>query len=594
MEKLRVEISGDASELQEATKKAVKDLQNFEKVADKSISSIEKPSARSAKGITSLGKASANATPTLQEFSRVIQDAPFGIQGVGNNITQLVSNFGNLSRSAGGSRAAIKLLLSSFIGPAGILFAISTVVSLLTVFGDRLFSSKTEAEKLTKATEEAAKKLDDYVKSLKDANRAQLEGQQSAQKQIITLGQLRSVAEDASKSTEDRARAIKELRRLFPNYFKDLSDEKILTGGLSGVYDQLTNSILNRAKATAATNILVANAEKEIAILAKQGELQERLNTAIKTQNFLQSSNQGNRSGGVSFGLVKAENEVSSLNKELAELDSQLKQLESSNIDLESIVSKNGGIDLSGVTLKGGSPKVEIDPQIVLNPNARATLESSVDKANKTLQEIVTKRSEAFNLDFGEDQLKKGLKRLSNIRIGEKTNLELSLEALSNRINDTISGSLSNSLANIGQSLGEAIAQGGNVIQSAGNALVSGFGNFLSRMGQLLIEYGTLAVLKGKLDIAIATGGPVSIGAGLAAVAVGIALSAAGAALGSAAGGGFSGSGVSGGGSNRTTSFSGSSGGGFNGGRVVFEIEGTKLVGVLNRTANRNLAIGGN
>lgn len=92
----------------------------------------------------------ANAVPTLQEFSRVIQDAPYGIQGVGNNITQLVSQFGYLKKAAGGGKQALKALASSLAGPGGILFAISTVVSLLTVYGDELFASTNKAKQLEK------------------------------------------------------------------------------------------------------------------------------------------------------------------------------------------------------------------------------------------------------------------------------------------------------------------------------------------------------------------------------------------------------------------------------------------------------------
>jgi hypothetical protein len=105
-------------------------------------------------------------------------------------------------------------------------------------------------------------------------------------------------------------------------------------------------------------------------------------------------------------------------------------------------------------------------------------------------------------------------------------------------------------------------------------------------MGSALIKYGTLAVLKGKLDIAILTGGPVAIAAGLAAIGAGVALKAAGGALGAAAN------------KNRNTdnrtvatpqssaTISTSAAGSaqdFGGGRVVFEISGTNLIGVLNR-----------
>ena len=154
---------------------------------------------------------------------------------------------------------------------------------------------------------------------------------------------------------------------------------------------------------------------------------------------------------------------------------------------------------------------------------------------------------------------------------------------------DIAMGSFSDTIFNVFSAAGEAIANGGNVLGAIGSSIVQGFAGFLSNMGKMLIEYGTLAVVKGKLDLAIAAGGPVSIGAGLAAIAVGAALSLAGSLLGSAAGGGFGGGGAS---SSNTSSgssnYSSSYGGVGGGGTVVFRISGNDLVGVLSRQQDKN------
>tara|TARA_R110002167_G_scaffold147336_3_gene339478 strand:+ start:2975 stop:5197 length:2223 start_codon:yes stop_codon:yes gene_type:complete len=174
------------------------------------------------------------------------------------------------------------------------------------------------------------------------------------------------------------------------------------------------------------------------------------------------------------------------------------------------------------------------------------------------------------------------------------------LQEFNESANNLIQGSISQTFSNLGSSIGEALATGGNVLTAVGNTIIQGLSSFLSEMGGMLVKYGTLAILKGKLDLAILAGGPVAIGAGIAAVAVGIALSAAGAAIGSLSSNGSS----SGGGSRRgqtgSSNFSGSSGGGnfgaSSGGgmqNVVFEIQGTKLVGVLSNTLSRNRSLGG-
>lgn len=122
-------------------------------------------------------KETANATPTIIEFSRVIQDAPFGIQGVANNIQQLTTNFGFLRRSAGGTIPALKTLASSFIGTGGLVFAVSTITSLLVAFDGQLSASAIKA-----------KKLDDRVQDLNDTFQSELDLNKEQEKSLELQG----------------------------------------------------------------------------------------------------------------------------------------------------------------------------------------------------------------------------------------------------------------------------------------------------------------------------------------------------------------------------------------------------------------------
>lgn len=89
-------------------------------------------------GMKQLTQGTGKANIALTNFSRVVQDAPFGIIGIANNIDPLITSFQNLRKETGSSGAAFKSLLSGLTGPAGIAIGISTVTSLLVAFGPKI------------------------------------------------------------------------------------------------------------------------------------------------------------------------------------------------------------------------------------------------------------------------------------------------------------------------------------------------------------------------------------------------------------------------------------------------------------------------
>lgn len=117
----------------------------------------------------------ANAAPSVLEFSRIIQDAPFGIRGVANNIQQLSTNFGHLAASAGGTIPAIKSMLSMMTGPLGMMMAVSIVTSLAVAFGDKLFPATKDAEQGLKSVNTQLERQFDIYNKMKGFRGANLE-----------------------------------------------------------------------------------------------------------------------------------------------------------------------------------------------------------------------------------------------------------------------------------------------------------------------------------------------------------------------------------------------------------------------------------
>ena len=135
-------------------------------IEEAKLSYVQKKRAGSQKSVTkALGKqsdATGSATAATMELSRVVSDAPYGIRGMANNITQLVSQLGTASTKAGGFGAALKLMGKQLIGPLGIVFAITAVVSAL----DFMYGANKKAEGSTNDYADSLKGLEKTLSSL--------------------------------------------------------------------------------------------------------------------------------------------------------------------------------------------------------------------------------------------------------------------------------------------------------------------------------------------------------------------------------------------------------------------------------------------
>jgi hypothetical protein len=112
----------------------------------KSLKITKNEYSKLAKTQNQVSDATGSATSATMELSRVISDAPYGIRGMANNITQLVSQLGTASVKAGGLTNALKLMWSQLMGPLGIVLAITAAVSALDYFAGAQTKAKDETK----------------------------------------------------------------------------------------------------------------------------------------------------------------------------------------------------------------------------------------------------------------------------------------------------------------------------------------------------------------------------------------------------------------------------------------------------------------
>jgi hypothetical protein len=308
-------------------------------------------------------------------FNRVIQDAPFGIIGVGNNIQQLAEQFSALRITTGSTGTALSTFFKSlFTGSNLLVLGISAATAAFTAYQLGAFDSAEE-------TKDLAKELDDYKNSLDDVTKAQLEGAQSAQSEIQALKLLKLQAENANLPLEKRILAVKELRNQFPDYFKGLSDEQILLGNVGGAYDKLTKSIVANARAKAFSQQITENEKQTLALLLQE---EQRALEILDKRSQLEKARIGEQLSG-----LKVAGQFTASNIEANRLESELNDLIQQTSDSAEERKK---IALETLSIESKIP-AEIEKAgglIDTNTESYKKLNDEVDKLKRTFEAIIS------------------------------------------------------------------------------------------------------------------------------------------------------------------------------------------------------------
>lgn len=549
------------------------------------------------KGFASAKKGAANAVPAVTEFSRVIQDAPFGIQGVANNITQLTQQFGYLTKSTGSSSAALKAMLGTLTGPAGILLVVSAVTSILVSFGDELFRSSDAASKLKDEQDKLTKSLEDYESTLIGVQKTELEGTKTATKELVTLKLLKEQLDDTSLSEQKRLNALKELQKRYPSILGNISNEVALNKGLGKSYDGLVDLINNKAKAEAASQNIIENTRKELVLQSKLESSRLKIKEAYNSLSDKEISDLNT--------LIKRNISLNTMSKllngnakQLVDLKidekkqvEQITKLQRDSLKLANQIKEKGGIvplDFSSDTpTKVNKKVISLLDLVEYKTEDVSFFADKIEEDFRNAFLPITDELQGSEIDwermFKQDQL-----------ANQIMETEQKLDSFNEGIRSTLERGAENLAIGFGQAIGNALATGGNVLDSLGSALLGSLGSVLTQVGQMAIAIGI--GLKAIRE-ALKTLNPfVAIAAGVGLVALGSFFSSKSKSI-----GGQIGSSGSSGSSRASSTGSGfsaprastSSGGGFGNGTVVFEIAGTKLIGVLSNTLDRNRNLGG-
>jgi hypothetical protein len=216
-DKFFISIDADVSTLEAELIKAQNELRQFQNTLKKTtdvgtIKTLNENIANTSGKIAHLndrlgqsGKSMGDASQSLINFSRIAQDAPYGIIGIANNLNPMLESFQRLAKTEGGTKKALTAMIDGLAGPAGLGVVLGIVSSLAVVFSKQIGEAFSGSSDKVKELREELKKLNDDIYKVSGA----------AQSSQLLGGTLGGIISNKSVDINTRKNALKELKKLY-------------------------------------------------------------------------------------------------------------------------------------------------------------------------------------------------------------------------------------------------------------------------------------------------------------------------------------------------------------------------------------------
>jgi len=520
-----------------------------------------------------------NGSNTLLQFSRIAQDAPFGIIGIGNNLTATAESFSFLKQQTGSTGGALKALASSIAGTGGILLGVSLLTTGFTLLSQSGLTLGDVINKLTGNT-------DKYKEALKSVTE-QAFNSKTVQEAVTNVNDLKNQIDLAKQGFLNKDQVVK-------NYNETIGKTTGIVNSLEQAEKRLIETGDAYIKMTlfkAAANIALDQAAKDLlkveeTRLKKISEFTNAFLDADLTQTRSKEQYEAKQKS-LQQQAKKRQDEEIKVNADAAKRNLDIAKKFQQDA---AKIAKNFNFNFFGDNEVGKPSKTFNTPQVKGIP--KLIIPAPLFDVNQI--EAFNGQVDAFGNKIKElpGVIKSTLPEIKNAVDEAGIAMALALIDFNNKASEIINNSIVNTFAGIGSAIGNALANGTSVFEAIGATLLDSLGAILVDMGKMAIQVGVgLLAIKSSLK---SLNPAVAIGAGVALVALGSFFSAKSKSIGSSVGGSGGANGSTGSGANNSSfTSSGFSGGSNNGGTVVFEIAGQKLIGVLSNTLNANRRLGG-
>jgi len=492
-EKSLEDFKNQAARFKQALDKATdpKSIERLNRAIESTNAKIKLIQSAGTKSFDNIKTGANRGAAAMTDFNRILQDSPYGIIGISNNITQLGESFGRLKVETGSTKGALQAMLASLSGGGGIGLAITAVTTALT-FASVGLSAWTRGLKDSKDQIEKTKNAhDEIIKSL---------GEEKVKVDLII-----AAINNENLSRKQRQEAIRQLQAISPAYFGTLNTEKATVEQIAAAYNKYSQSIIRNISAKVKEKDLLTITEKILKLEEKgQNVGQQQIVQDGKLITVTKARMQGLDEAGKSYNAYQ-EYQRGTIGLTIKEKD----ELENLRIAQQKLIKQIAAAKGSDPFIKVDKPvkeakikveKVEIEPLKEVNFGKQISVLPTPGGLPTEVTIPIIPRIEVPPID--QDAYKKMYRALQ---------IDEGIKGLATQMQDTVSNSF-----------GDAIANG-----LSGKSAAAIFGNFfktiLTTLGQGIQQIGVQTLLAGKAIMAVKSlfGSAAGIGASIALIALG-------------------------------------------------------------------------
>ena len=492
-DKFSISIDADVSSLQSSLKAAENTLAQFESALkkatsigeinylNKNIANLNTTISNLKQQANQLGKPLGDASQSLINFSRIAQDAPYGIMGIANNLNPMVESFQRLAQTEGGTKKALQAMVSGLMGPAGIGVAIGVVSSLAVTF------SKEISEFFKGPTSELEKFRDELNKVAQEIYKLIGQEQTKRTKGILLV----ELITGGNKTQQEEA--LKQLKKLYGDS-KAIQDAKL--GADKAFYTTLVNQAAIQSGAVATEKNNAAQLDKLYA---------EQIQNEQKRNAELQKLDKGEGLGFFKAGKGAYQKRIDELKLEVnTQYDILGKEIENNIANLEARTFKA----LQNITLLPSpdkivkpkkEPKIKSPVKLISDGVYDASLEEQArEQLSKT--PFISKIPEAANIGSGSlfgmfDENLNGKIRTTKNELSDFLKQTKEGFAQANMEANQFANQMASGVTNSLQSAFDALMKGENVFEALSNSVLQ----FAADLGFAIIRAQLLAYIQAGL-----------------------------------------------------------------------------------------------